>query len=63
MTEDEIVGWHRRLNGHEFYLALGDGEGQGKAGMLQFMGSKQSDVSECLNNMCSLLFLQQFFGI
>ena len=29
MTEDEIVGWHRRLNGHEFEQAPGDGEGQG----------------------------------
>ena len=29
MTEDEMVGWHHRLNGHEFDQALGDGEGQG----------------------------------
>ena len=28
-TEDETVGWHHRLNGHEFEQALGDGEGQG----------------------------------
>ena len=28
-TEDEMVGWHHRLNGHEFEQALGDGEGQG----------------------------------
>ena len=28
MTEDEMVGWHHRLNGHEFEQALGDGEGQ-----------------------------------
>ena len=27
--EDEMVGWHHRLNGHEFEQALGDGEGQG----------------------------------
>ena len=27
-TEDEMVGWHPRLNGHEFEQALGDGEGQ-----------------------------------
>ena len=27
MTEDEIAGWHHRLNGHEFEQALGDGEG------------------------------------
>ena len=29
MTEDEMIGWHHRLNGHEFEQALGDGEGQG----------------------------------
>ena len=27
-TEDEMVGWHRWLNGHEFEQTLGDGEGQ-----------------------------------
>ena len=29
MTEDEMVGWHHRLNGHEFEEAPGVGEGQG----------------------------------
>ena len=29
MTEDEIVGWHHRLDGHEFEKALGVGDGQG----------------------------------
>ena len=29
MTEDEIVGWHHQLNGHEFEQTSGDGEGQG----------------------------------
>ena len=29
MTEDEMVGWHHQLNGHEFEEAPGDGEGQG----------------------------------
>ena len=29
MTEDEIIGWHHQLNGHEFGQAPGDGEGQG----------------------------------
>ena len=29
MTEDEMVGWHNQLNGHEFEQALGDSEGQG----------------------------------
>ena len=29
MTEDEMVGWHHLLNGHEFKQTLGDSEGQG----------------------------------
>ena len=29
MTEDEMVGWHHCLDGHEFKQALGDGDGQG----------------------------------
>ena len=35
MTEDEMVGWHHQLDGHESEQAVGDGEGQGS---LQFMG-------------------------
>ena len=33
MTEDEMVGWHHQLNGHEFEQALGDSEGQGNLAM------------------------------
>ena len=29
MTQDEMVGWHHRLNGHEFEQALGVSDGQG----------------------------------
>ena len=29
MTEDEMVGWHQRLNGHEFEQASGGSKGQG----------------------------------
>ena len=39
MTENEMVGWHHRLNGHEFEQALGDRTG--KPGMLLFMGSQR----------------------
>ena len=38
MTEDEMVGWHHRLNGHEFEQTPGDDE-DGKPGVLQSMGS------------------------
>ena len=38
-TEDEMVGWHHRLNGHEFEQALGVGDGQGSlACCMQSMG-------------------------
>ena len=36
MTEDEMVGWHHRLDGHEFEQAPGVGDG--KLGVLQSMG-------------------------
>ena len=29
MTEDEMAGWHHRLNAHEFEQTLGDSRGQG----------------------------------
>ena len=42
MTEDEMVGCHHWLNGHEFEQAPGDGEGQGSlACCMQFMGSQR----------------------
>ena len=39
MTEDELVGWHQRLNGHEPEYTLEDSEGQGSL-VLQFLGSQ-----------------------
>ena len=50
MTEDELVGWHHRLNGHEFERAWGDGEGQGSLGGRSPWGCKESDTTEQLNN-------------
>jgi len=44
VTEDEMVGWHHRLNGHEFEQALGDGEGLGS--LCAAVGScKESDAT------------------
>ena len=36
-----MIGWHHGLNGHEFEETLGDGEGHGKPGMQQSMGSQR----------------------
>ena len=41
-TEDEMVGWHHRLNGHEFEQALGDSEGQGRLARCSPWGCKES---------------------
>ena len=41
MTEDEMVGWHHQLDGHEFQQTLGDSEGQESLALLQFMGSQR----------------------
>ena len=48
-TEDEIVGWHHRLNGHEFEQALGLGAGQGSLACCTPWGPKESDTTEQLN--------------
>ena len=49
-TEDEVVGWYHQLNEHEFEQAPGDGEGQGSLACCSLWGSKESDVTERLNN-------------
>ena len=46
MTEDEMAGWHHRLNGHDFKQALGIGDGQGG---LACFGRKESDMTEQLD--------------
>ena len=40
-TEDEMVGWHQRFNGHEFEQAPGDGEGQGSLACCSPLGHKE----------------------
>ena len=50
MTEDEMIGWHHRLNGHEFEQILGDGEGQGSLVCCSPWSYKESDKTELLNN-------------
>ena len=46
MTEDEMVGWHHRLNGHEFELTLGVYDGQGDLACFDSWGHKESDITE-----------------
>ena len=49
MTEDETVGWHHRLDGHEFEQPPGVGVGQGSLVCCRRWGHKESDVTERLN--------------
>ena len=53
-TEEEMVGWHHWLNGHEFEQALGDGEGQESLACCSPQGCKDSDTTERLNNKVNI---------
>ena len=55
MTEDEMVGWHQRLNGHEFEQTPGD---SGQRGLVRCSpwGCKELDTTERLNNNNSVLW-------
>ena len=46
MTEDEMVGWHHRPDGHEFEQALGAGDGQGCLECYSPWGRNESDMTE-----------------
>ena len=48
-TEDEMVEWHHRLDGHEFEQALGVGDRQGGLACFGPWGRKESDTTERLN--------------
>ena len=49
MTEDEMVGWHHRLDGREFEQAQRVGDGQGSLACYSPWSCKQSDMTELLN--------------
>ena len=49
MTEDEVVGWHYRLDGHEFEQTLGFGDGQGRLACCRPWGHKETDMPEHLH--------------
>ena len=48
-TEDEMVGWHHRLDGHEFERSPGVGNGHGSLACCSPWGHKESDTAERLN--------------
>ena len=53
-TEDEMVGWHHLLDGHEFEQAPGVGDGQGSLACCSPWGCKEADTTERLNQCISL---------
>ena len=50
MTENDMAGWHHRLNGHESEPAPGDGEGQGSLPCYSLWGHKEQSTTQQLNN-------------
>ena len=56
MTEDERVGWHHKLDEHEFEQAPGVGDGQGTLVCCSPWGHKESDTTERLNNNSTVYF-------
>ena len=57
MTEEEMVGWHHRLNAHEFEQTLGDSEGEGSLVCCSPWGCKELDMTWWLNNNVDVVFL------
>ena len=55
-TEDEMVGWHRRLEGHELGQTLGDGEGQGGLACCSPWDGQELDTTWQLNNTTTTFF-------
>ena len=57
-TEDEMVGWHHQLSGHEFEQAPRDSEGQGSLACCSPWGRKEPESTEGLKNHHLTLHLQ-----
>ena len=58
MTEDEMIGWHHRLNGYDFEQTPGDSEGQGSLVCCNLWGHKEYDTTQLLNNRLVVLLQQ-----
>ena len=73
MTENQMLGWHHQLNGHEFEQALGVSEGQESLACCSPWGCKESDMTErtCKNktkqrsvdtHRCTHVLILDYFG-
>ena len=67
VTQDEMAGWHHRLNRHEFEQTLGNSEGQGRLMCCSLWGRKEPDTTEQLNNLeqgrAILFFIKPYYSI
>ena len=59
-TEDEMVGWHHRLNGHEFWAGSGRWSRKGSPGMLQSMGSQRVTQDSVTKQQQQLPYWRKF---
>ena len=62
MTEDEMVGWHHQLNGHEFEQTPRDAEGQGSLACCSLWGCKQLDTTEVTEHRQYIKNQRRHFG-
>ena len=60
MIEDELVGWHYQLNGHEFEQTLGDGEGQGSLVCCSPWGCRELDTTQQMNTTTTTISKNPF---
>ena len=60
VTEDEMVGWHHQLHGHELEQTLGDSQGQGSLACCSPWDHKELDTTYQLNNFISGFFHPSF---
>ena len=62
MTENEMVGWHHRVDGQEFDQASGVDDGQGNLTCCSPWGCKESDMTKWLNNNKMTNDVEHFFN-
>ena len=62
-TENEMVGWHHRLDGHKFEWTLGVSDGQGGLVCCDSWGCQESDMTERLNSVSSLVSTSFLIGL
>ena len=60
MTEDEVVGWHHQLDGHEFEQVEGDGDPQGSLGCCSPWGHRESERLSGWTELTDTFFFHLF---